>query len=303
ARRRAEPRPRPRRARAPGSDRHRRQRRGRGCDDLAAPPDGHAGQPARHGAAGPADGGEGRGRPVVRAVRGSAPGRGPGDDGDRPGVPGSRGDGRLRSPGQAGKVREGPAGILLNARPTPCERVTPVDRSDASRAANSAAALDRRQFLRGIAATGAVAGAGGLLTACSSASSSTPAPVSRAVRRGGSLKVGLTGGSGADTVDPHKGLTYLASSRLQSLYSPLLQPDANAQLEYMLAESIPPSNKTFTEWVIKLRPGVTFHSGKPLTADDVVFSFNRIVSNKFSGTNPLGPIDLKNTRALDSHTV
>jgi peptide/nickel transport system substrate-binding protein len=121
-----------------------------------------------------------------------------------------------------------------------------VDRSDVSRAVSFAATLDRRQFLRGIAVTGALAGAGGLLTACSSSSSSTPAPASRAVRRGGSLKVGLTGGSGADTVDPHKGLTYLDSSRLQSLYSPLVQLDANAQLEYMLAESITPSNKTFT---------------------------------------------------------
>ena len=180
-----------------------------------------------------------------------------------------------------------------------------MDRSALSRAASFGATLDRRQFLRGIAATGAVAGAGGLLTACSSSghSSSGHPPVSGGSRRGGSLKVGLTGGSGADTVDPHKGLTYLDSSRLQSLYSPLVQLDANAQLEYMLAESITPSNTTFTEWVIKLKPGVTFHSGKPLTADDVVFSFNRIVSNKFSGTNPLGPIDLKNTRALDPHTV
>jgi peptide/nickel transport system substrate-binding protein len=178
-----------------------------------------------------------------------------------------------------------------------------VVRSDRSRALTPAATLDRRQLLRGIAAAGAVAGAGGLLAACSSSSPSSHATPAGGPRRGGSLKVGLTGGSGSDTIDPHKGLTYLDSSRLQSLYSPLVQLDANARLEYMLAESITPNNKTFTEWVIKLRPGVTFHSGKPLTADDVVFTFNRIVSNKLSGTNPLGPIDLKNTKALDARTV
>jgi peptide/nickel transport system substrate-binding protein len=179
-----------------------------------------------------------------------------------------------------------------------------VDRSDRSRALTAAATLDRRQFLRGVAATGAVAGAGGLLAACSSSSSpSGSTAVSHSPKRGGNLKVGLTGGSGSDTVDPHKGLTYTDSSRLQSLYSPLVQLDANAQLEYMLAESITPENANFTEWTIKLKPGITFHSGKPLTADDVVFTFNRIVSNKLSGTNPLGPIDLKNTKALDTHTV
>jgi peptide/nickel transport system substrate-binding protein len=164
-------------------------------------------------------------------------------------------------------------------------------------------ALGRRQFLRGIAFTGAVAGTGGLIAACSSSPSSSSGHSAAQSKVGGNLKVGLTGGGPSDTVDPHKGLTYLDSSRLQSLYSPLVQLDANAQLEYMLADSITPSNSTFTQWEIKLKPGITFHSGKPLTADDVVFTFNRIVTNKFSGTNPLGPIDLKNTKAVDTLTV
>jgi peptide/nickel transport system substrate-binding protein len=79
--------------------------------------------------------------------------------------------------------------------------------------------IDRRQLLRGLAATGALAGAGGLLAACGgsgspgSAASSGPAG---APRRGGALKVGLTGGSGSDTLDPHKGLTYLGTARAQS---------------------------------------------------------------------------------------
>src|SRR6202008_1299535 len=54
---------------------------------------------------------------------------------------------------------------------------------------------------------------------------------------------------------------------------------------------------------IKLKPGITFHNGKALTAEDVVYTFNRIVSGKLSGTNPLGPIDLKNTKAADNLTV
>src|SRR5262249_32690781 len=79
--------------------------------------------------------------------------------------------------------------------------VQPSDRGE------SGSALDRRQFLRGLAATGAIAGTGGLLAACSSGSSSS-APVasaSGARHRGGSLKVGLTGGSGAGTRDPPQG--------------------------------------------------------------------------------------------------
>ena len=178
-----------------------------------------------------------------------------------------------------------------------------MDRSDEGEALTARAALGRRQFLRGVAATGALAGTGGFLTACSgSSTSSNTVGTAAKPKRGGDLKVGLTGGGPTDTVDPHKGITYLDSSRLQSLYSPLVQLDANAELEYMLAESITP-NKDFTQWTIKLRQGVTFHNGKPLTAQDVIFTLNRILSNQLSGSIPLGPIDIKNTKAIDAHTV
>src|SRR5690242_5137181 len=151
-----------------------------------------------------------------------------------------------------------------------------------------------------------MAGAGGLLSACSSGSTSSgqaaASPSSTAKRRGGALKVGLTGGSGTDTLDPHKGLTYLDTARAQSLYQPLLQLNGGAQTEFVLAEEISPHGST-SNWVIKLRPGITFHDGKPLTADDVIFTLRRIISGKLTGATPLGPIDLKNLKALDKHTV
>src|SRR5215472_123196 len=179
-------------------------------------------------------------------------------------------------------------------------RSVSVGQSDAS------GEFGRRQFLRGIAATGAVATAGGLLAACGSSGSgtSTPTPTAAggAKRRGGNLKVGLSGGSGQDTLDPHHGLTYLDTARAQSLYQPLVQLNPQAQTEYVLAESIVP-NGSASEWIIHLRPGVTFHDGKDLTADDVIFTLRRIVSNKFSGASSLGPMDLKGLKALDKHTV
>jgi peptide/nickel transport system substrate-binding protein len=166
-------------------------------------------------------------------------------------------------------------------------------------------AIDRRQVLRGLAVAGAVAGAGGLLSACSSTSPSSQAgasPTSTARHRGGALKVGLTGGSGTDTLDPHKGLTYLDTARAQSLYQPLLQLNGGAQAEFVLAEEISPRGST-ANWVIRLRRGITFHDGKPLTADDVIFTLRRIISGKLTGATPLGPIDLGGLKALDKHTV
>ncbi len=177
-----------------------------------------------------------------------------------------------------------------------------MDRPDHGKPGN---APGRRQVLRGLAAAGAMAGGGSLLSACSSTSSSGQAatsPTSTAGHRGGALKVGLTGGSGSDTLDPHKGLTYLDTARAQSLYQPLLQLNTKAQTEFVLAEEISPHGST-SNWVIRLRKGVTFHDGKPLTADDVIFTIRRIVSGKLTGSTPLGPIDVKGLKALDTRTV
>jgi peptide/nickel transport system substrate-binding protein len=181
-----------------------------------------------------------------------------------------------------------------------------VDRSDQSSTPRPAEELGRRQFLRGIAATGAVAGAGSLLAACGGSSSGSTKQLTQAshrLRRGGNLKLGLTGGSSSDTVDPHKSLTYLDTSRLQSIYQPLVQLNAQAKVEYVLAESITAHQGSLSEWVINLRPGVTFHDGKDFTASDVIFTFQRIFSNSFTGKFGLGPIDIKGTKALDKHTV
>jgi peptide/nickel transport system substrate-binding protein len=178
-----------------------------------------------------------------------------------------------------------------------------VDRSDGNGGLLSgAAALNRRQFLRGVAATGAAAGAGGLITACGGSSSTKRTTTSTTARkRGGNLKVGLSGSSGADTLDPHAGLTYLDSARAQSLYQPLAQLNNQAKMEMVLAEEI--TANTPTEWIIRLRQGVTFHDGKPLTAQDVIYTFRRIKTGKLAGGNSLGPMDVKGLKALDSRTV
>ena len=166
--------------------------------------------------------------------------------------------------------------------------------------------IGRRQFLGGLVVGGAAVGAGGLLAACGSSGGATttpkPSASSAARRHGGNLSVGLTGGSGSDTLDPHKGLTYLDTARAQQLYQPLLQLNAQAQTEYVLAESITAHGST-KDWIIKLRPGITFHNGKPLTAQDVIFTFRRIINGKFAGASSLGPMDLNGLKAVDQHTV
>jgi peptide/nickel transport system substrate-binding protein len=161
--------------------------------------------------------------------------------------------------------------------------------------------VSRRQFLAGVAGSTAT---GALLAACGSSSpaavTSRPGPPSR----GGNLRIGLISGSSSDTLDPHNGLNYLDTARAVALYDPLAKLDpATTNIDYALAEEITPVNANGTEWVIRLRPGVTFHNSKPLTAQDVIFTFQRIIKNNYSGTSALHPVDLNGLKAKDSRTV
>jgi len=62
-----------------------------------------------------------------------------------------------------------------------------------------------------------------------------------------------------------------------------------------------------TEYIFRIRPGVKFHNGDELTADDVVFSFDRVIQDGAIGgrTSPrkglLGP--LSSVEKVDNHTV
>jgi peptide/nickel transport system substrate-binding protein len=168
----------------------------------------------------------------------------------------------------------------------------------------------RRDFLQAAGAGGLLIAGGGLLAACGGGSSGTTAatgastgtPAGGTPVRGGTLRVGAQGGSNTDSLDAHNVLTNTDYARAAQLYDPLLRLDNQGQPKLVLAESVTP-NKDATEWTIKIRKGVLTHDGKPFTAKDVLFSFRRIVKNKFPGLYALGPVDLANSKAVDAQTV
>ncbi len=174
-------------------------------------------------------------------------------------------------------------------------------------AAATSRTMGRRDFLRYSGMGAAMLGGASVLAACSS-SSSTPSSTSSQPtaagkpKMGGTLHAGLTGGTGSDTVDAHRGVDNVDFARIIALYDPLIGFDLNAQNQLRLAESITP-NKDATLWTVRLRSGVTFHNGKPLTAEDVIYTFNRIVKNNYPATSSLASVDVKNMKAVDSLTV
>src|SRR5688500_14166433 len=76
------------------------------------------------------------------------------------------------------------------------------------------------------------------------------------------------------TLDPHAQSHTTTSAILQHAYEGLVRYDSNFQIEPALAVSW--SMASPTEWRFNLRKGVKFHDGAPLTAEDVVFSFERL---------------------------
>jgi peptide/nickel transport system substrate-binding protein len=118
-----------------------------------------------------------------------------------------------------------------------------------------------------------------LLASSASADVRNVARKAAAPKLGGNLIVGVSGGGTQDTVDAQKGVSNVDEARLRNLYDWLAQRDHNFNLIPMLGTDFIP-NKSGDQMVVKLRPGVTFHNGKPFTADDVVYTYLRILDPK-----------------------
>jgi peptide/nickel transport system substrate-binding protein len=165
--------------------------------------------------------------------------------------------------------------------------------------------LTRRQVLERGAALGLAAGAAGTLGASARAVGfATPKP-----KRGGTLRVALIGGSGnKDNLDPHatSGSAELSQSARQLVFSKLtdMRPDGSFALQ--LAESIEP-NKDATVWQIRIKKGIVFHDGSPLTIDDVIWTYKRILNpadpNMAAARGNIDMIDPNGFKKIDKYTM
>ncbi len=99
----------------------------------------------------------------------------------------------------------------------------------------------------------------------------TPGP-----RRGGTLVVGLFGSP--LTLDPADHRDRVTETVLRNIFDGLVTRTKENQVVLEMAESatlVDPQT-----WEFKLKPGITFHNGDPCTAEDVKFSFDRIITEK-----------------------
>jgi len=75
-------------------------------------------------------------------------------------------------------------------------------------------------------------------------------------------------------LDPHYHNTTNNNMALRHIFEALFEVGPDAKLQPGLAESL--RNIDATTWEVKLRPGVRFHDGTPLEAEDIAFTFARV---------------------------
>ncbi|UED87975.1 ABC transporter substrate-binding protein [Streptomyces profundus] len=95
---------------------------------------------------------------------------------------------------------------------------------------------------------------------------------------GGTDELTAAGTYPVESLDPHgaQGASTGTQFAGQALFSRLVKPNPDGTLTGDLAESWEP-NEDVTAWTFTLRAGVTFSDGSPLTAEDVVASFERML--------------------------
>ena len=164
--------------------------------------------------------------------------------------------------------------------------------------------ISRRQLFAGaagVALTGSLAACG---SSGSSSPSTSPTQAAGQPKRGGNFRLGVTGGGSKDIMDGQNIITKPDQARLVTAFETLLLFDENYQLTTNgLAESVTQDNPK--QYTIKLRQGIEFQNGKTMTADDVIYSFQRIgtKANGLTGYAATATMDIAGMKKLDKYTV
>ena len=165
--------------------------------------------------------------------------------------------------------------------------------------------FSRRSFLgNGLAVGGGLILGSSLLSGCDSgAAVSGAAALSSTPVRGGRLRVGIIDGDQSGNLDAHKPVGG-GIIRGWALYSKFWEWNTDVSTRLALAEFAEP-NADASAWTIRIKPGLEFHHGKSIGADDMLFSVLRLTDPKLASpfAGLVGAIDRNALRKLDERTI
>ncbi|MDR1824245.1 MAG: ABC transporter substrate-binding protein [Bifidobacteriaceae bacterium] len=120
----------------------------------------------------------------------------------------------------------------------------------------------------------------------------------------GHLTLGVIGNS-ADQVDPYSEQSSLSGLAVWTqVYDGLTYITHDGGVEMALAESFTP-NETLDVWTIKLKAGIKTHGGHDFTADDVIYSFQRMLDEEhpYAAAYHIAMVELDGIKKIDDLTV
>ena len=105
-----------------------------------------------------------------------------------------------------------------------------------------------------------------------------------------------------DTLDPHTTSATSAFQTMKSIYDTLVEVNRDGEIVPALASDWSISADEL-EWTFNLVPGVMFHHGGELTAEDVIATFERVRDEDVASPKAVEYENIVNVRAEDDHTV
>src|SRR5256886_2566677 len=104
-------------------------------------------------------------------------------------------------------------------------------------------------------------------------------------------------------LDSQKVPAFTSARVFELVYSSLMRLDENLGVQPDLAESVPTTSADGKTVTVKLRSGVKFHNGDPLTSADVKYTFDRIIDTKTAAVARSFFADVDTITAPDATTV
>ncbi len=118
--------------------------------------------------------------------------------------------------------------------------------------------------------------------------------------RGSRLTAGISGEP--DRFDPHLTSAYASFQILENIYDTLVEPGDDLAMQPALATRWEVSDDNLA-WTFHLRNGVRWHNGRAFVADDVVFSYQRIMDRRVGAPNAYRFETVESVTAPDDLTV
>src|SRR5213592_4133307 len=140
-----------------------------------------------------------------------------------------------------------------------------------------------------------------IVAACAPAGPAAKSPSSGQPKRGGTLILARAGE--VTNLDPHKVPAFTSARVFELVYSYLMRLDENLGVQPDLAESVPTTSADGKTVTVKIRSGVKFHNGDPLTSADVKYTFDRIIDPKTAAASRSFFTDVDTITAPDPTTV